>query len=79
MMQCIQALATPPYPLLATLRLSLAGLLNFIHEAHSKLSAALDNSGFPFLSPRFLGFSAGPFSNGCICQARKRKLGSLMP
>jgi len=46
MMQCIQALATPPYPLLATLRLSLAGLLNLIHEAHSKLIAALDNSGF---------------------------------
>jgi hypothetical protein len=76
MMQLIQVLATPRGPLLATLRLSLAGLLNLIHVAHSKLAAALDKSGFSFslLSPLqpLPIFEMGAFAG------KKRKLGSLV-
>jgi hypothetical protein len=62
MMRGIQDLATPPDTLLATLRLSLAGLLSLIDQAHTKLTAALSDSGpLSFFSlPRFLGFRA-PF------------------
>ena len=75
MMQLIQVLATPPYPLLATLRLSLAGLLNLIHIAHSKLAAALDKSGFPF---SLLRLAAQPqFRMGAFA-GKKRNLGSLV-
>jgi hypothetical protein len=77
MMQLIQVLATPPYPLLATLRLSLAGLLNLIHEAHSKLAAALDKSGFSFFSSFAFAAPAPNFEMGAFA-GKKRKLGSLV-